>query len=377
MHIRNSCFLPILCLLLTLLITLPGCFDARDIEHRALVLAVAIDRSETGSGYSVTVQIAVPGEIGGGEGGGDGEPSFNVSAESQNIAGALAAIQAKVALPLFFGHTRLIAVSDGIAETGLADTLDFFRRSAEVRRTAWLIIGQPTAAVILETKLKLEQLPVLGVIDVLETQAYLQHLAGIQISSFWSRLDCPAEEPIIPILIRTEDRVDFGGTAVFRDDRMIGTFSRDETAYLQMLHGRPVRSDVTVELPDTGAQVTVNLTNVRTRVVPRVAGDSIAFTVKVRAEGRVTEETGPGQTDTPAGIAALETVLSQAIAANLRAVINKEQREFRVDPYPFGEIIRARHPSLWRRIDWRETFPTIPVDIQVTSFIRHIGETRR
>jgi len=352
-----------------------GCFDARDIEHRAIVLAVAIDQPEGAPGYEVTAQIAVPGNIG--ESGGEGETTFNVTGSGPNIAAALAEIQYKVSLPLFFGHTRLIAVSDGIAAAGLNNALDYFRRSAEVRRTAWLVIGQPKAAALLEMKPELEQIPVLEIVDILETQAHRQHLAGIQLSSFWSRLASPAEEPVVPLLTKTEERVDFSGAAAFRDDKMIGTFSREEVGYLLILHGRSAMSELTIEEPESGNKLTVTLTNVRSSVIPRIAGTDIAFTVKVRAEGRVTEGSGANGVSSPDDIRALETILSQAIAAKLRTVISKEQHELRIDSYPFGEIIRARYPAVWRQIDWQATFPAVPVDIQVTSFIRHIGETRR
>ncbi|MEW9668532.1 hypothetical protein [Ammoniphilus sp. 3BR4] len=69
----------------------------------------------------LTVQIAIPGRIplGPGEGGGGGEkPVWVLDVVGHTIGDALSNLQQQVADRLFFGHLRVIAVSEAVAILG-------------------------------------------------------------------------------------------------------------------------------------------------------------------------------------------------------------------------------------------------------------------
>ncbi|WP_231571157.1 Ger(x)C family spore germination protein [Gordoniibacillus kamchatkensis] len=173
-------------LLLVFVLAVPllsGCWDRQEIEQRAVVLGVGIDvaseqtvnknegevshlrgsfpEPETGN-IRVTMQIAVPGRIplgpgvsgsGGGGGGAGGQNTvWVVDGFGQTINDALNNMQQSVALPLFYGHLRVIVISEAVAKKGIQNLNDFLRRNPEIRRMTWMVVSRGKAAEVMRLR---------------------------------------------------------------------------------------------------------------------------------------------------------------------------------------------------------------------------------
>src|SRR5690625_3429623 len=103
----------------------------------------------------VTVSVAVPGrlalgpggaESGGGGGGKGGTPIWVLEIVGHSLDDALTDLEQQLEYELFFGHLRMIVVSEDFAKQGVRELSDYLRRDSNVRRTAWMAIGEGMAA---------------------------------------------------------------------------------------------------------------------------------------------------------------------------------------------------------------------------------------
>src|SRR5690606_9526301 len=102
----------------------------------------------------VAAQIAVPGRIplGPGEGGGStNKPVWILEAVGHTLDDAMLIMQQQVSDQLFYGHLRVIVVSESFARLGMSNLNDYFRRHPEVRRLAWLAVTKGKAEPFMKT----------------------------------------------------------------------------------------------------------------------------------------------------------------------------------------------------------------------------------
>jgi spore germination protein KC len=216
-------------LLCTLLIfpLLAGCWDRIEIEERAVILGIAVDLSKEGdeedevphykdrafvppSGkmIKVTVQVAVPGRIPlgpgeGGQGGGGGTQGQTVWAlevTGHTMEDALANLQQQISAPLFFGHLRIIVVSEAYARNGLGTVTDFLRRNSEIRRTSYLVVSKGNAAELMRAAPQLERVPTLYLQSTLEHAVKMGKFPRNEIGRFWSNSSKKGQEGFLAYL---------------------------------------------------------------------------------------------------------------------------------------------------------------------------------
>ncbi|SEM53349.1 germination protein, Ger(x)C family [Paenibacillus sp. cl141a] len=163
-------------ILLLLCSLLTGCWDRMEIEERAVVLGISIDTagknveiredeiSHLRGKYpapkqemiQLSVQIALPGRIplGPGEGGASGEGAqetvWVLDVVGHTVDDAMMNLQQQISGKLFFGHLRVIVVSEEFARKGMENLNDYLHRNAEVRRMAWLMVSKGKARELME-----------------------------------------------------------------------------------------------------------------------------------------------------------------------------------------------------------------------------------
>lgn len=132
-----------------LILPLSGCWDRKEVNELALVMAKAIDLTPDNR-VLVSVHVAIPSRVGGaqtGMGGGSGGKSFfMISATGRSVSEADANVQKKLPRQLYLPHLRIILIGDRMAKTGMMDILDHFGRNPPtacarrfwLRRTAML-----------------------------------------------------------------------------------------------------------------------------------------------------------------------------------------------------------------------------------------------
>ena len=159
-------------ILLFFSLSLTGCFDKVELEERALVLAIGIDKytdgndtntEKTGEEKRFIVSMAMP-EVSEGEktgnanpmGNGEEQNSINEAikvAEGSSIASTIELIDTYMSKNLYYGHTKVVVLGKEILqdEILLREVIDSLERNNEISRKIIVLGTMGTAKEILQT----------------------------------------------------------------------------------------------------------------------------------------------------------------------------------------------------------------------------------
>ncbi len=386
-----------LAVLVLLSLALSGCWDRVELADLDLVSGVAFDAVPNG-GFRITASIVLPqnltgaGGAGGAGGGGGGPAEAVVSATGATIGEAIAALGQGLPGHIFWGHTRVILIGEGLARRGVQPVLDFFLRSPETRLATDLLVVRGEAGPLLQLS---PPFRVPGT-DVLyehlrrqrEPRAFIYEVAqSIRTASGATLIPevhvgppAPGGSPggggsggatAPPTLV-------FCGTGVLQRGRLTGWLNETQMRGAMWLLGTTRRATVELNSPRGTVTVAVDKVHIHRRAV-RLAGGVPAVRIRIAAEGMVGEvDRGKVPLQDPQYLIQLSNILAASIRGEADAALAAARSED-VDFLQFGRLVAADQPALWNPVHstWRQIFPTLRVVITVLAHVRYVGNLVR
>lgn len=395
----------ILLLLLLIPLLLPllaGCWDSREIEKRATILAIGIDNADRDAVkqedeishekgkigipdermIELSVQIAIPGRIplGPQTGGGEKSPVLVVRAVGHTLEDALLNIQQEVADEIFLGHLRLIVLNEEVARDGVGRFTDYLRRNPQIRRTASLVVSKERASEYMEIKPELERVPSLYLAEMVDSLIQLGKFPPSFIGMFWSILSSKGQEAYLPYFqIKGSANIQINGIAYFQGDKMVGkTKPRQIGSFMAGIGAEKGGYGAFIKIPEIEQVVLVRAVERKTRVKASLKNGEPHITLKIRYESEIEEV----ESLTPSNIMkedfeSLEKEFSKQVGQGLEVLIAETQEE-KSDIFGFGEHFRAKFPKYWNKNvktkeRWQEIYGNLFYDVEVTTNIRRTG----
>ncbi len=399
---NKTTFFKLGCLMtITLIFTamITGCWDRQEAENRAYVLGTGFDYLEERGLYEITVQIANPAALAGGDqmggGGGEGQNVSVTSAMGQTPYHAAQNLQLHTSRGPFFGHNKLLVVSESLARRGMGPVLDYFDRERETRSIAFPLIlpDDYDMTELFRTEVPLETYSTEGMERQVRVTVFDRSVFPTRsLVETFSVLALPGRQPLIGRInlgeLEEEDQlgeeeavrstIHLEGGAVFNDDQMQGWFEQAETVGWFIIHGRMQTGIFVVNCPIHDQHpISLEVFEVTPQLTPVVTENGeVRIELDIQVDGRIQDQTCP-QTYEREGelIDSLESRFSEAIRREIEASIHKAQ-ELKTDVFGFGNLFYRKKPDVWQEIqeDWEEdVFVDIPVDIDIDLEIRRAG----
>lgn len=405
---------PLVALALVLTPLLTGCWDRRELEELAFVLALGLDRAPRG--VQVSAMIAIPSKMagGGGDGGGGGgggigeEDVVTVSTvTAATIPEAANLLNSYLARAVSLEQAKVLVVGRDLAEQeGLVPFLDFLDRSRPIRATMAVVVSQGPAVELLsrlhpqverDPHRFLEFLPLqdreTALIphsarfnDLLAATenpgmdgiAYLIALrpqpgqrqqegsteegarpggdAGEGTAASGEAAGPPRPEQWVAgnLPRRGGPNAEMAGAAIFREARMVGVATGQEMRVINLLRGDLRRAVLSVPDPlAPGQEVALEIRPGRLPMVrAELGGPHPRLTVIAPQEATLLGvQSRIDYARDETRIARLAEATSALLEATAREVIRKAQTEWRADPFGFGLKVARLFPTY---VDWRE-----------------------
>ncbi|RJE83637.1 Ger(x)C family spore germination protein [Paenibacillus sp. 1011MAR3C5] len=404
-------FIRLVCTVLVLTPLLSGCWDRLEIDDRAVVLGVSIDEVDSEAKATreedevthvrgslpppkqgmvrVGVQIALPGQIplGPGESGGMGGGNPNRTVWVINVVGhsindAFMNLQQQVSSRLFFGHLRIIVISEEVAKKDMSNINDYFRRNPEVRRMAWMMVSKGKAFELMNAAPRLERIPTLYLMSTLDNAIKMGKFPKDYIGQYWSNSSKKGQEGFLPFVeIKEQDNVEIKGLAYFRGEKLVGITKPLEISGFLGLRGiNPAgyRAVILLDSEDLSTSVMTNVTHRHSKINLSVKDGKPYFQIRVELEANLDEKMSESiALDDPATIAAIERKQEKGSVQFYQNIIKKTQSKGS-DIFGFGEMVRAKKPGYWHQYigtkeKWQDMYKETTFDIEVAVRIRRIG----
>jgi len=354
-----------------------GCWDVDEINKRATVLAFGFDATPEGQ-LRVSAQIPVMLEIGSRvAGGGISAKPFRVfTGDSKTTFGATPYLQTKSGKSLFFGQLKVIVISAALAEEGLKSAIDFLARHPMIPPQATILLTKGSAHEIIATPIGAQEIPSLMIVNFQRSTSKGDLAYPMELWRFEKAVTVGREDAFLPFIAldREGEGYTIEGAGVFHRDRLVGELTDIETRMFGLLSGRVSNAYPSISVAEFGELTFRNVT-ADSKIRALVSGEEIEFFIKVRAGGFLVEVT-TGKHDFKVSDIELIREKAEKTIKNELVKTMEHLQSLGSDVLGFGNILRATHPEIWRRINWEEEYPKVRVRIDFKFQVSRIGTYR-
>lgn len=169
--------------------------------------------------------------------------------------------------------------------------------------------------------------------------------------------------------------IELKGTAVFRDDKLVGFLDERESRGAAWLAGNLRMAAVTVLREEGPIVQLANYASVRFST--RKDNGGYRLHARVSQDGNLTAWPHPEQGITHTMLKQIETDLAEVVADEIRSALERLRQEFNAGILGLGEQLRRLQPDLMATLDWVEVFPVLVVEVEVRAAFRRVGLTIR
>lgn len=407
---------------IVLLLFPAGCYDRRELDEMAYVVAIGFDRGVTDK-LRLTLQILTfaGGEEGGGggmagtDGGGDKEKGLVdgtavVTVDCPSLFTGLNTANIATSRQLNLMHAKMVVVSEELARSGeIEKYISAIVRYREIRRIMNIAVTRGTAEeFIKENKTLLGKNPAKAMDLLQEQRKYTGFYPRERFLEFYNDYKSNEEQPVV-VLVNVNQfknlpgpeqgqpqegvsggnylagdvprkggaKREYFGAAVFRGAKMVGELTGDEARVLGMVRGEFTSAFFTIKDPMApGYVVPLDVRPARKpEIKVNIKDGTPEIDVKIRLEGETLAIQSRTHYEKPDLKPILEAAFGQEIKNQLDSLLEKCQREFRSDIFGFGRHAVGKFPTIeqWEEYRWLERFPEARVSTDVEFKIRRTG----
>ncbi|OCT13901.1 hypothetical protein A8709_18540 [Paenibacillus pectinilyticus] len=357
-----------------------GCWDRTEINDLAFISGAAFDLTENGN-YMLSLQIAIPSSGQGGPGSGgssQNEKFFVISATGKNANEAFQKLQKKSSRRLFTAHRGVIFIGESLAKYGIKDILDVYIHDPRQRlKTYIMVVKGGEGREILRTKYPFEQVP----IEAIKEMENLQSELAVTLRDFFIAASSEGISPVMGVI--ESDGISDGltanknqlfklaGSAIFKDLKLVGYLNEKETNGFNWLTDRMKQGRINADLPEGDGNIGMLLNDANRRISTEINGSQIKMVIQLYGEGSLSENNSPLDISLPKNLELVQHLFEDSVEQQVRDVLSKVQKRFKVDSMGFGREIYRNHPKVWKVVKdhWEEKFPEVDVSVDVKLMV--------
>ncbi|MBS4202104.1 Ger(x)C family spore germination protein [Bacillus sp. FJAT-49732] len=364
-----------------ILVLLTGCWDKVEINDQAIITATALDKDEDGQ-IELSLQIFIPKSFSAGGQGGPGSSgpvTFNTSQKGDNIADALSKVQGKLSRKLFWGQCKVFIFGEDLAKDGIQNHIDYLLRQPEPRERALMFVAKK-AKNVLEMPAILERFSSEGI----KEQASLTTGIKVTLQDLDEMLTGKSNAAAIPYLQISQDRemdeqtkkvAHIYGTAVFKNDKMIGKMSERETRGLLWLRDELKDYTVTLQVENHDGEISLNPVSAEINMIPKIHNNNWKMIVKIKTEGSIVLNTTDFEITSSKTVNRIEKAYRKKIHERVKLAMDLLQDKYNADITDFAQKFYRKYPKEWRSVEkhWSNKFSEVEVVIDVEAHVKRQG----
>ena len=376
-----------ICLIACLLsvVMLSGCWDRREINDVAFVVATGLDKEE--DQYRVTVQVPLPGQLGGigksGGGGGTsgGKPYFNDSVAAATVRKANEMQQRSLSRQLYFAHRRVVLIGEELAKEGIAPLMDILGRVPQNRLTAFLLVTKGTARDMMTADVPTEQFPA----EVMRELAQNSMKQPRTLKHVINTIVTDGVDTAIPYAEISETQpgkggqphrvIRMAGLAVFAHNRLTGVLQGDQGSAVLLAMNQARRPVFTVPAPTGSGLITALLQENSGRLRVKMEGETIRVRIDIDGKGYVVENQSDCDLASENNMSRVGYAVAERIRASIMESMDKLQHEYHSDPIGIGDALYRSDPDAWKKLrkNWEDEYAKVQVEVNALVHIEHTG----
>ncbi|HHT49013.1 MAG TPA: Ger(x)C family spore germination protein [Firmicutes bacterium] len=382
---KNRIFRGSLGLLLLSLVLSGGCWDRRELETLAVVTGMGLNYAAQGDGYEVAFQIVRAAQLqsasGGAGGGGELKPVWILRSTGPTVFEAVRNATFQSSRRLFLSHNQVLIISEAVAKGGLLPALEFFVRDHEPRNTQWLLLTPDEPVEILDAAAGLERVSALAIVDLMKQYQLTSKIKPVYLADYIKTRIEKTTANTLPIIriYETAGKKELllDGTAILKEDRLVGFLDHKETRGLLWVLGEVRGGVITVDLPG-GGKATFEIFDAIPKVKVEFKEGRVQVKIEIKERAGLGAQTTYADLSTPEQFKKLENLQTKAIEDEIRAALAKA-KAYKADIFGFGEYLYKHDHRTWQRLqkEWERYFVDAQVEIKIEAMVEELGLVTR
>lgn len=371
-------FIIILLILAIPVVSFTGCKDATEIEKLGIIMAIGFDLTSDNN-YLVSIEVMDSNSVS------DSVKSNSYAAEGETVFKAITNLYKRVGEQFNYAHIQYIVIGDSMARKGIAPIMDFSLRYNQVRPTIPFLVTNGEAKDIISAKVSTNTMSALSVTNLLELQrrrgetAFTTNLDFVNSVAHGSRATTCGLINIDNSKLDKNKNYNLSGAAVFHKDKLVGYLSTRETVGLNWIRGsidkNILMAEYMIQYPENH-KISLDVTSASEKTDIKLHNSNVNIKVNIKAKSSIREMTGeidPNKNPNIMDVLAKEQ--NKVVFNDADLVINKAQKDFKLDIFDFGNMMMRKYPNEWAYMekDWNDIFKDLKVDINVDTQVNKTG----
>lgn len=360
-------------------ILLSGCWDYREVESLTLVAGMAVDRGQNGGKYHLTFECI---QMAGGQQTPSTQPMI-VETEGNTIFEAVRDALKISQKRLYFNPCRVIILSEDLARDGIKPVLDWSLRDAEPRITEEILVSkEKTASEILKQEPQPGQLNSYLISDLLRgTEGFSGETSMTRLYEVNNILNSDGVSLVLPGVSVNQEvgdpKLELSGTAVFKEDKLIGWLEDEQTKYLNFILNRISEGLISTSDSSENGETTLEILGNSTKVKPVVENGTVKIKIEVTVSAALGEQENKSELPGEESINKAETEVEQTLKNGIGDLISQVQKKYDSDIFGFGSTIYQKYPDEWEKLKpaWDKEFRSLKCEADVKVEIRNTALT--
>ncbi len=392
----------ILVILTIILLSLSGCYDAHGIEEFSYATAIGLDISEDKL-LSLTLQISIP-STDSESGSSQSSKTDTITVKCNSINSGINLINNYISKEVNLSHCKVIVISEEFAAQGLSECVDTLANIVEIRPDCNVIITKCSAKKFIENaspsietltaryyEVALKSSEYTGFTPATKSVDFIGDMKNNFIQShailgnltmenentkLYSNLDNNYTAGETPI--EGSSNIEFFGTAVFRDDKLVGELNGIESICYLLVSDN--FKNCTLSIPDpfnVDSSVDLRINKKRnSKISVDFVNNSPFISVEVFLEGygiSLDENTDYSSVE---DINILNNYAEQYLKLQLENYLYKTSKEFNSDISGFGKYALSKYLTWdeWISSNWLENYKNSFFNVKVNVNIQSGGQ---
>lgn len=385
--LQNLCFKNIFRRIIGLLViicmlALSGCVNKKEVDKIGLLGAIGVDVID--DKFLLTLEVTKPKRLAGG-GNEQKEPIILFQTEGISFFDAIRNATNKFDRKLFLAPSRVLVISEATARKGIADILDFWWRDHESRASDYLVIAKGSnSSDILGITGGISDIPSVYLTDLIKANSASSKSIAKVIYQFLKEYYAEGLQPTLGVMEavkkpkstdKQDEEILFEGSAVFREDKLVGFLDEIETRSLNFITGKMKSGIIVSPGTETGSSNSLEIIKSKSKTEVTLENNQYMFKVKITIDGMLGEHPEAANLKDPAVMKEVEQSFALLVEEQIAGTIRRVQEDYGLDIFGFGQAVHRKYPAAWKQIktDWDKTFTSAGVAVEVKINISRTG----
>jgi len=351
-------------LVLLPLLFLGGCWSSVEINDRAFVRMIILDKTKEGIELTLGLPLPsrlIPGQAGG-TGAQNGKPYTYVTKTGSTIGEAYRFIQSDLSRKITFGQTSVVVIGSNLAKEGIQPILEFIAREPRFHINSNLYVIQGKALDLTLAPTILERFPTEIFLNYNKQNIIVETTTNdaLMAAYYGGDLILPLlkmEKKSIPSEKGQNLWLQTAGGAFFKQGRLVGSMGIHQMRGALWILGQLDTAVITVKSEKANKYVNYMVKGLNTRIEPIVDGDQITVVIHTKAAASLISSVSDIDPVDPREQKRMEKRLEAKVNESIIRAIELA-RKVDSDAYQISSHLDWKHPKLWKEkaSQWREIY---------------------